>query len=74
MLSLLVYMLVMAVTLYIAAIYSSGGFILLFVVELVFLLADVLLLLWQSRKLQIRLEFPRRPPKRGRRCAGIDRK
>lgn len=58
MLSLLVYMLAMAGTLYIAAIYSSEGFILLLFIELVFLLADVLLLFWQRRRLQVRLEFP----------------
>lgn len=58
MLNLLVYMLVMAGTLYVAAIYSSEGFILLFIIELVFLLADVLLLFWQWSQLQVRLEFP----------------
>lgn len=58
MLSLLVYMLGMAGTLYIAAIYSSDGFILLFIIELVYFLADILLLFWQRRQLQVQLEFP----------------
>lgn len=58
MLSLLVYMLGMAGTLYIAAIYSSEGFILLFIIELVYILADILLLSWQRRQVQVHLEFP----------------
>lgn len=74
MLSLLVYMLVMADYALHCSVYSSGGFILLFVVELVFLLADVLLLLAEQKGFRSALNFRCRPPKRGRRCAGIDRK
>lgn len=58
MLSWIIYLLVMAGTLYIAAIYASTEVVFLFLVELVFYLTDLALLLYQWRKVEVRLEFP----------------
>ncbi len=65
MLRLLGYLLGMAGTLYLAAIYSSHGIVLVFVIELVFFLADLSLLFYRWKRLGIRLEFPLPAAERG---------
>ena len=65
MLSLLMYLLGMACTLYLAAIYSSHGMVLIFVIEFVFFWVDLSLLFYQWKRLGVRLEFPLPAAERG---------
>lgn len=65
MLNLIVYLLGMAGTLYVAAIYSSHGMVLGFVIEFVFFLADFLLLFYQWKRLGVHLEIPLPAAERG---------